>query len=102
MRHYELITVLSPILNQEESVEAWDRIKEFITNREAEIVREQNWGTRRLAYPIHKGAHHFLEGTYYLTPFQYGKAFQSRAGDLSAPGRAGPSLAGDRHRPSGS
>ena len=63
MRHYELITVLSPILNQEQSVEAWDRIKDFITNREAEIVREQNWGTRRLAYSIHKGAHHFLEGT---------------------------------------
>ena len=75
MRHYELITVLSPILNQEQSVEAWDRIKDFITNREAEIVREQNWGTRRLAYPIHKGAHHFLEGTYYLTHFSTEKPF---------------------------
>ena len=75
MRHYELITVLSPILNQEQSVEAWDRIKNFITNREAEIVREQNWGTRRLAYPIHKGAHHFLEGTYYLTIFSTEKPF---------------------------
>ena len=75
MRHYELITVLSPILNQEQSVEAWDRIKDFITNREAEIVREQNWGTRRLAYPIHKGAHHFLEGTYYLTIFSTEKPF---------------------------
>ena len=75
MRHYELITVLSPILNQEQSVEAWDWIKDFITNREAEIVREQNWGTRRLAYPIHKGAHHFLEGTYYLTIFSTEKPF---------------------------
>ena len=75
MRHYELITVLSPILNQEQSVETWDRIKDFITNREAEIVREQNWGTRRLAYPIHKGAHHFLEGTYYLTIFSTEKPF---------------------------
>ena len=75
MRHYELITVLSPILNQEQSVEAWDRIKDFITNREAEIVREQNWGTRRLAYSIHKGAHHFLEGTYYLTIFSTEKPF---------------------------
>ena len=40
MRHYELVTILSPMLNQEESVEAWGRIKEFITNRDAEIVRE--------------------------------------------------------------
>ncbi|MCH7621330.1 MAG: 30S ribosomal protein S6, partial [Chloroflexi bacterium] len=75
MRHYELVTILSPILNQEQSIEAWDRIKEFITNREAEIVREQNWGTRRLAYPIHKGAHHFLEGTYYLTHFRTERPF---------------------------
>ena len=75
MRHYELVTILSPILNQEQSVEAWDRIKEFITNKEAEIVREQVWGTRRLAYPIHKGAHHFLEGTYYLTQFSTERPF---------------------------
>ena len=51
MRHYELVTVLSPILNQDQSVEAWDGIKEFITTRESEILREQIWGTRRLAYP---------------------------------------------------
>ena len=69
MRHYELVTILSPMLNQEESIEAWGRIKEFITNRDAEIVREQAWGTRRLAYAIKKGPHHFLEGSYYLTQF---------------------------------
>ena len=69
MRHYELVTVLSPILNQDQSVEAWDGIKEFITTRESEILREQVWGTRRLSYPIHKGQHHFLEGTYYFTLF---------------------------------
>ena len=69
MRHYELVTVLSPILNQDQSVEAWDGIKQFITTRESEILKEQIWGTRRLAYPIHKGQHHFLEGTYYFTLF---------------------------------
>ena len=69
MRHYELVTVLSPILNQDQSIEVWDRIKEFITDRESEILREQIWGTRRLAYAIHKGQHHFLEGTYYFTQF---------------------------------
>lgn len=75
MRHYELVTIISPILNQDQSIEAWDRIKSFITDRDAEIVREQQWGTRRLAYPIHRGAHHFLEGTYYLTQFSTERPF---------------------------
>ena len=75
MRHYELVTILSPILNQEQASEAWDRIKEFITSRNGEIVREQTWGTRRLAYPIRKGSFNFLEGSYYLTRFNAEKPF---------------------------
>ena len=69
MRHYELVTILSPMLNQTEATEAWGQIKAFITNREGEIVREQSWGTRRLAYPIRQGSYNFLEGNYYLTNF---------------------------------
>jgi len=69
LRHYELVTILSPMLNQTEATEAWGQIKDFITNREGEIVREQSWGTRRLAYPIRQGSYNFLEGNYYLTNF---------------------------------
>ena len=69
MRHYELVTVISPMLNPEQTIAEWTKIKEFISSRNAEIVIEQNWGTRRLAYPIHKGNHNFLEGSYQLTHF---------------------------------
>jgi small subunit ribosomal protein S6 len=75
LRHYELVTILSPILNQEQASEAWGRIKEFITSRNGEIVREQTWGTRRLAYPIRKGSFNFLEGSYHLTRFSAEKPF---------------------------
>ena len=75
MRTYELVTILSPMLNQDQAAEAWDRIKEFITTREAEITREQTWGTRRLAYPIRKGSINFLEGSYYLTQFATERPF---------------------------
>lgn len=75
MRHYELVTILSPMLNQEQATEAWGRIKDFITNREGEIVNERSWGTRRLAYPIRKGSYNFLEGSYYLTQFSTEKPF---------------------------
>ncbi len=69
MRHYELVVVLSPMINPEEASQAWERIKGFITNREADIVHEERWGTRRLAYPVKKGQYQFLEGNYHLTRF---------------------------------
>ncbi len=69
MRHYELVTILSPMLSQDQSSEAWAQINAFITNRNGDIFQEQPWGTRRLAYPIHRGTHHFLEGNYRLIRF---------------------------------
>ena len=69
MRHYELVVVLSPMLNQEQQTGAWGRIKDFISTRNADITYEEQWGTRRLAYPIRKGSHRFLEGSYHLTRF---------------------------------
>lgn len=75
MRHYELVTILSPMLNQDEASAKWDEIKSFIVNREGEITAEQTWGTRRLAYPIRKGNYNFLEGSYYLSTFTVDNSF---------------------------
>ena len=75
MRHYELVTILSPMLNQDEASAKWDEIKSFIVNREGEITAEQIWGTRRLAYPIRKGNYNFLEGSYYLSTFTVDNSF---------------------------
>ena len=75
MRHYELVVVLSPMIGPDEASQAWERIKGFITNREAEIVHEERWGTRRLAYPVKKGQFQFLEGNYHLTRFSTGSSF---------------------------
>jgi len=75
LRHYELVVVLSPMLNQDQASETWGKIKGFITTREAEISHEEQWGTRRLAYPIRKGQHRFLEGSYHLTRFATERPF---------------------------
>ena len=75
MRHYELVAILSPMLNQDESTSAWADIKSFIGDRDGEITAEQIWGTRRLAYPIRKGSINFLEGTYYLSSFAVENTF---------------------------
>ena len=75
MRHFELVAILSPMLNQDEASATWDDIKSFISNREGEITAEQVWGTRRLAYPIRKGNYNFLEGAYYLSSFAVENVF---------------------------
>ena len=69
MHNYELVVVLSPMISPDEASRAWERIKGFITTREADIVHEERWGTRRLAYPVKKGQYQFLEGNYHLTRF---------------------------------
>ena len=63
------------MLNPQQAGETWERIKGFITNREASINHEERWGTRRLAYPVKKGQHQFLEGNYHLTRFSTERAF---------------------------
>ena len=75
MRHYELVTILSPMLNQGEAATVWAEIKTFIANRDGEVTAEQTWGTRRLAYPIRKGNYNFLEGSYYLSTFTAANPF---------------------------
>ena len=75
MHNYELVVVLSPMISPGEASQAWERIKGFITNREADIVHEERWGTRRLAYPVKKGQYQFLEGNYHLTRFATEGAF---------------------------
>ena len=69
MRQYELVVVFSPILSDEDKTSARDRIKQLITNGDGEITQEEDWGMRRLAYPIRKGNQTFLEGSYFLTRF---------------------------------
>ena len=82
MRHYELVVILSPLLNQDQTADTWGRIKGLITTRNGEITHEERWGIRRLAYPIHKGSHHFMEGSYHLTRFSTERPFNGELDSL--------------------
>ena len=63
------MVVLSPILSAEEVSGSKDRIKLLIDQQGGTITREDQWGMRRLAYPIRKAGQTFLEGNYLLTHF---------------------------------
>ena len=64
MRQYELIVIISPQVAEEEMPDTIDRlIRHPIEGQGGEIQEVNQWGRRKLAYPIQKQ----LEGNYVLT-----------------------------------
>ena len=66
LRDYELTIVFSPEIGEENLPEAIDRVKDFITQKGGAVSEVNQWGRRKLAYPIK----HFMEGNYTLTRFK--------------------------------
>jgi small subunit ribosomal protein S6 len=54
MNNYETVFILTPVLSDSQMKEAVEKIKELLTSQGAAIVNEENWGLRKLAYPIQK------------------------------------------------
>jgi small subunit ribosomal protein S6 len=54
MNHYETVFILTPVLSDVQMKEAVDKFKGILTQEGAEIVNEEEWGLRKLAYPIQK------------------------------------------------
>jgi small subunit ribosomal protein S6 len=63
VHEYELVVVLSPELTDDSLTAGIDRVQQAVSSRGGEIVDVNNWGRRRLAYPIKR----HLEGTYFVT-----------------------------------
>ena len=54
LNHYEAVFILTPVLSDAQMKEAVDKFKAIITDSNGVIVNEENWGLRKLAYPIQK------------------------------------------------
>ncbi|MCZ4244620.1 30S ribosomal protein S6 [Pedobacter punctiformis] len=65
MNQYETVIVLTPLLSDEAAKEALAKFKNIITGSGAEIIQEDNWGLRKLAYPIDKKTNGFFNLTEY-------------------------------------
>ena len=66
MRDYELTMVLTPKATEEGEPTFFDKVSEQITGKGGVISDVDNWGRRRLAYPIEK----YMEGDYILARVQ--------------------------------
>ena len=54
MNHYETVFILTPVLSDAQMKEAVEKFKTVLTSNGATVVNEENWGMRKLAYPIQK------------------------------------------------
>lgn len=59
-RNYELTFIVKPDLDAANSASLLEKVKDLLTSEGGEIVRLDQWGMRRLMYPIRK----FREGQY--------------------------------------
>ena len=66
MQQYETVIVLTPLLSEDVAKEATAKFSKILTDNGAEIVQEDNWGLRKLAYPIQKKT----TGYYHLTEYR--------------------------------
>ena len=61
MNQYETVFILTPVLSDEQMKEAVKKYEDQLTSRGAEIVHEESWGMRKLAYPIQKKSTGFYQ-----------------------------------------
>lgn len=66
MNQYETVFIMTPVLSDDQMKETVKKYQEFLQGKGAEIVHEENWGLRKLAYPIQKKS----TGFYHLIEFQ--------------------------------
>jgi len=64
LKQYETVFIATPVLSDTQMKEAVSKYRDYITENQGEIVHEEDWGLKKLAYPIQKkttGFYHLFE-----------------------------------------
>ncbi|MDE5787401.1 MAG: 30S ribosomal protein S6 [Bacteroidaceae bacterium] len=54
MNQYETVFILTPVLSDDQMKETVNKFKGLLTDNGAEMLNEELWGLKKLAYPIQK------------------------------------------------
>jgi len=66
MNHYETVFILTPVLSDEQMKETVAKFKKVLTDKGEEILNEEAWGLKKMAYAIQKKS----TGFYCLVEFK--------------------------------
>ena len=64
VRRYETVFIMTPVLSDEQAKETVQKFRKLLTDKGAKILHEEDWGLKKLAYPIQKkttGFYHLFE-----------------------------------------
>ena len=64
-RNYETVFILTPVLSDTQMKDAVEKFKKILVDNGGDMVNEENWGLKKLAYPID----HKTTGFYQLFEF---------------------------------
>ncbi|HBS13123.1 MAG TPA: 30S ribosomal protein S6 [Flavobacteriaceae bacterium] len=76
MNHYETVFILNPVLSDVQVKETVKKFNDYLVSKGAEMIHKENWGLKKLAYPIQKkktGFYHLFEykvAGEFITPFE--------------------------------
>lgn len=65
-KQYETVFILNPVLSEVQMKDAVEKFKKVLTDADANMINEEQWGLRKLAYPIQ----HKTTGFYNLFEYQ--------------------------------
>ena len=66
MKNYETVFILTPVLSDEQMKDTVQKFIKILKDGKANIINEEQWGLRKLAYPIQ----HKSTGFYNLVEFE--------------------------------
>ena len=61
MNHYETVFIMTPVLSDEQMKETVSKFEKILCDKGAEIIHQENWGLRKLEYPIAKKTSGFYQ-----------------------------------------
>ncbi len=61
MNQYETVFIMTPVLSDQQMKETVEKFKGILTAAGAEIINEEEWGLKSMAYPIQKKSTGFYE-----------------------------------------
>jgi len=61
VNQYETVFIMTPVLSEDQMKETVQKFEKILTDKGAEIVHQENWGLRKLEYPIQKKSSGFYQ-----------------------------------------